>query len=99
MVPMPYGVHVYIFALFDCPFFLFIVPFQLGMLVHVFCNLLVGRSIADSMARQQSEEPGENSGFIAQTVIWVVVSFGSLAVIQNLVSQSLVSEENEEVKI
>jgi len=99
MVPMPYGVHVYIFALFECPFFLFIIPFQIGMLPHVLCNLFVGSSIADNVAPQKSEEHATNNGFWVQTLIWVVISFGALAVVQNLVSQNLVSEEKEDVII
>lgn len=100
LVPMPYGVHVYVFAIFDCPFLLFLIPFQTGMLPHVLCNLFVGNSISDSVeAGAQGIQDAQNKYVLAQSILYVFLCIVSLVVIQRVVSDSLSWEENEEVSI
>ena len=45
-VPMPYGVHVYIFALSQHPFLVFTTVFEIGMIGHMILNLKIGSLLA-----------------------------------------------------
>ena len=47
-VPMPYGVHAFLFALSKCPFVPFVISFEIGMIGHTTLNLAIGDALAQA---------------------------------------------------
>eukprot|EP00960_Hanusia_phi_P067762 766693-Hanusia_phi.AAC.5 len=47
-VPMPYGVHAFLFALSTCPFVPFVISFEIGMIGHTTLNLAIGDALAQA---------------------------------------------------
>lgn len=73
-VPMPYAIHVYLFAATQCSFIPFIVFFQLGMALHTALQVSVGHSLDVNITSIQIEIEssgnswdGDNSWNEAQT--------------------------------
>ena len=87
LIPMPYGVHVYIFALFDSPFTLFLFPFQAGMLLHVLCNLFIGSSLALNL-NNATVEKGHSADLLL-SFVFLTLSLCSVVMVQKMLAAQL----------
>lgn len=58
-IPMPYGTHAYVFGLSECPFWCFVVVFQVGMTGHTFLNLAIGHAAWLAASGDAPSAPGD----------------------------------------
>jgi uncharacterized membrane protein YdjX (TVP38/TMEM64 family) len=71
-IPMPYGTHVYIFALSDHAFLAFVTVFELGMIGHTLLNLGIGTILASH--GEAAAHPLKMWGTVASITVMTVAT-------------------------